>query len=135
MTIRRGDSRYSRDGARTGTAIPRTGRRTRIVQRLLAEHDRAGGAQVGDGRRGFARDVVEKDFRMAGRRLAGDIDIIFRAERDAVQRPQRPAGENLRLGPARSLERAFGVDADEGAAVRIVRLYLANERSHQFDRR
>jgi len=72
---------------------------------------------------------------MAGRRNAGDIDIVFHAERNAVQWPQRPAGENVRLRPARSLQCAFGIDADEGAAVRIARLYFAEQRLHQFDRR
>jgi hypothetical protein len=72
---------------------------------------------------------------MAGRRYAGDIDIVFHAERDAVQWPQRPAGDNVRLRPACSVQCAFGIDADEGAAVRIARLYFAQQRSHQFDRR
>jgi hypothetical protein len=105
------------------------------VQRLLAQHDCAGGAQVGDGRGVVGCNVVEQDFGMAGRRYAGNIDIVFRAERDAVQWPQRPAGENFRLRPACSLQCAFGIDADEGAAVRIARLYFAQQRPHQFDRR
>jgi hypothetical protein len=97
--------------------------------------DCASGAQVGDGRGVAGCNVVEQDFGMAGRRYAGDIDIVFHAERDAVQWPQRPAGDNVRLRPACSVQCAFGIDADEGAAVRIARLYFAQQRSHQFDRR
>jgi len=93
--------------------------------------------QVDNGRGILARDVVEQDFRMAGCRQSGDIDVVFDAERDAVQRPE-PAGRAMmflfgvaRPPPARP-SASTRMNAPQSG---LCAFDLAEQCLHQLDRR
>ena len=60
------------------------------VVSLAHQHRAGGGELLGAGGVGIG-DVVLQKFRLAGRRNALGVDDVLEADRDAVQRPLRPA--------------------------------------------
>ena len=107
----------------------------KFVQRLLAQHDRAGAAQARDHGGIFARDVVEQNLGVAGGRQPGNVDIVLEAVWHAVQRTERASVGDVLLGLAGGIERGFRVHADERTDPRIVGFDPGDQRLDQFDRR
>ena len=128
-------ARAGRRAAGMMVGVPRVARRRprqvearpadgEFVRRQLAEHDRAGAAQLRARRPRRRGDVVHQDLRMAGRRQAGDVDDVLDADRHAVQRPAQAAGD-LGLGGLGRRHRRLGVEPDEDVEPRVERARCA----------
>ena len=110
-------------------------RRSRTRASTVFQDDRAGAAQPCDAYRVGGGDIVDQDFRMAGRRQPRDIDDVLDADRDAMQRAARMAGSYLRLGGARCCHRGIGIEPNEHVELRVEPLDAVEQRPRQLDRR
>src|SRR5215472_15254885 len=106
-----------------------------FVGREFAEHDCAGAAQTRHANRIGRGDVVAQDLRMAGRRQTHDIDDVLDADRYAVQRPARAAGDDLGFRGLRRRHGGVGVEANKDVELRIEPADPFEQRRHQLDRR
>jgi len=89
--------------------------------------DRTSAAQIGDARRVPSRHVVEQDLGVAGRRHTSEVDVVFDANRDAVQRPRSAACHDVAFGASGRCRRVLRVDADEGSTISVAGLDLGND--------
>ena len=90
-----------------------------LVQVLLAEHDRARVFESGDERGVGLRHVVAQDLRPHGVGHTCNVEQVFDADGDAVQRPTVLATTDLGVDLAGSLAGLVGHDRDIGVDQRV----------------
>ena len=100
----------------------------------LAQHDRAGGSQARHAYRVGRCDIVDQYLRMARRGQARDVDNIFDANRDAMQRSAPATRHDLRLGSPGRFHCRRTVKPDEDVQLRIEPADALQQRIHQLNR-
>ena len=103
-----------------------------LGQVRLAEDDRAGGAQAGDGVRVAYGDVVGERRRAGGRADAGGLEAVLDGDRQSVQRAGRLAPCQRAIGRDRVGEGALGVEGHHRVQRGVVALDPAEVALEEF---
>ena len=101
-----------------------------LVHVGLADQQRAGGAQAGDGRRILGCGLPAQKSGADCGRIGGLIHFVFDRHRHAVEDAQRAAGANAGRGRARLGQHVVGIVGDEGAQGRVGRVARLDRGQH-----
>jgi hypothetical protein len=99
----------------------------------LAQDDRPRGPQTHDERGDATRDRVRQPRRAGGRGPALDIDQVFDADRNSVQRPAPIPGGQLAIELTGPRQRTLAIDTDPGMDFRFPGIDLRQATRNQVD--
>jgi hypothetical protein len=92
---------------------------SKLVEIGLADDDRAGAPERGDGRRVVLGNMMLADARGRTGGRSANVEQVLDRYRDAVQRSGRPAGLDVAVGFACLLARLVCENGDEGVQQRV----------------